>query len=301
MKNNFKSLSIIIFICSLSCILSGCSDVQELSSILLKIDNLQIIMTIITLSLATSYIFPRFANYLNESKEINSSNKIIDIERELANLKEAKIATTLKISDQEKAEIIKNLNNQFEEKITNDYFLKLEANLKVKNLEDFTERSLHRLKDEILSLGRRGTVNLFIGITLSLFGVIYLISTMSSSASYTEYEKLVSYFLPRTLIVIFIEFFSFFFLNLYKKSLDEIKYFQNEVTNLEAKYLALAIAKQSGNFKLISNALAQLLKTERNFVLKKDETTIELEKNKIEAQSSNSTIQALKDTINFKR
>ena len=47
--------------------------------------------------------------------------------------------------------------------------------------------------------------------------------------------------------------------------------------------------------------LETLNKTERNFILKKDETTIELEKSKIETQSSNNTVQALKDIINFKR
>ena len=89
--------------------------------------------------------------------------------------------------------------------------------------------------------------------------------------------------------------------NLYKKSLDDIKYYQNEITNLEAKYLSLDQSKQSGNFKLLANALETLNKTERNFILKKDETTIELEKSKIETQSSNNTVQALKDIINFKR
>ena len=88
---------------------------------------------------------------------------------------------------------------------------------------------------------------------------------------------------------------------LYKKSLDDIKYYQNEITNLEAKYLSLDQSKQSGNFKLLANVLETLNKTERNFILKKDETTIELEKSKIETQSSNNTVQALKDIINFKR
>ena len=89
--------------------------------------------------------------------------------------------------------------------------------------------------------------------------------------------------------------------NLYKKSLDDIKYYQNEITNLEAKYLSLDQSRQSGNFKLLANALETLNKTERNFILKKDETTIELEKSKIDAQSTNNTVQALKDIINLKR
>ncbi|QZM12977.1 hypothetical protein ABVS_2329 [Acinetobacter lwoffii] len=41
--------------------------------------------------------------------------------------------------------------------------------------------------------------------------------------------------------------------------------------------------------------------TERNFILKKDETTIDLERSRIESESSNNTIQALKDIISFKK
>jgi len=41
--------------------------------------------------------------------------------------------------------------------------------------------------------------------------------------------------------------------------------------------------------------------TERNFILKKDETTIDLEKSRIEVQNSNNTISTLKDIISFKK
>ncbi|TQR61809.1 hypothetical protein [Acinetobacter sp. RF14B] len=223
------------------------------------------------------------------------------LEKEIIILKDQNLASTLQITENEKREILKNLKTQFDENLTTDLIVSIENKVKIKKLEDITEKSFDRIKDEISSLNRCGTVNLFIGITLSLLGVLYLILTMSNTIYFTDIEKLIPYLVPRALMVIFIEFFSFFFLNLYRKSLEEIKYFQNELTNLEAKYLGLTLAKESGNFKLLSNALDHLLKTERNFILKKDETTIELEKNKIEAQSSNSTIQALKDIISFKK
>ncbi|MEQ1310133.1 hypothetical protein [Acinetobacter sp. XH1639] len=251
-------------------------------------------------------IFPLFANYLNNAQQNNSNEHSIPkrlqyLENDFENFKNHNLESMLKISDQEKSLILSKLNDQLESNITNEYLIKLEERLKIKDIYTLTQPSLDRIRQEISSLARRGTVNLFIGITLSILGVFYLIATIPNITLYTDYPSLIYYFLPRVLIVIFIEFFSFFFLNLYKRSLDEIKYFQNEMTNLEGKYLALYLARQSGNFKLLSNALDTLLKTERNFVLKKDETTIELEKNRIEAQSSNSTVQALKDIINFKR
>ncbi|ERP96256.1 hypothetical protein Q674_05700 [Acinetobacter sp. COS3] len=228
-------------------------------------------------------IFPLFANYLNNAQQNNSNEHSIPkrlqyLENDFENFKNHNLESMLKISDQEKSLILSKLNDQLESNITNEYLIKLEERLKIKDIYTLTQPSLDRIRQEISSLARRGTVNLFIGITLSILGVFYLIATIPNITLYTDYPSLIYYFLPRVLIVIFIEFFSFFFLNLYKRSLDEIKYFQNEMTNLEGKYLALYLARQSGNFKLLSNALDTLLKTERNFVLKKDETTIELEK-----------------------
>ncbi|HCA5309272.1 hypothetical protein ACKEN5_06370 [Acinetobacter baumannii] len=228
--------------------------------------------------------------------------KFQEYERKLSELNQKNsIESLTQITAKEKEELLKTLTEQLESKTSEEYLLKLENKIKLKLIEDSISSSFSRIKNEISSLGNRGTINLFIGITLSIGGIFYLIFTMSSTFTNIEIVAVISHLTPRILMVVFVEIFSFFFLNLYKKSLDEIKYFQNEMTNLEAKYLALALAKQSGNFKLLSSIVENLMNTERNFVLKKDETTIELEKNRIEFQTSNNTIQALKEIINFKR
>lgn len=243
-----------------------------------------------------------FLNYLdNKNTNEQEFERIYKIERDFKKLMNLKINSTTKITEEEKKELLEKLVIQFENGITEDFTRKIEEKFKINNLQQYSHRAISRLHEEIYSLNRRGNINLFIGMFLSLSGLAYLGFTVYTSNAYTTYEMLFIHLAPRTLFVIFIELFSFFFLNLYKKSLDDIKYYQNEITNLEAKYLSLDQSKQSGNFKLLANALETLNKTERNFILKKDETTIELEKNKIEAQSSNNTIQALKDIINFKR
>lgn len=43
-----------------------------------------------------------------------------------------------------------------------------------------------------------------------------------------------------------IELFAYFFLSLYRTSLQKIKYFQNELTNIEAKQIALRAALSYG-------------------------------------------------------
>lgn len=83
-----------------------------------------------------------------------------------------------------------------------------------------------------------------------------------------------------------IEIFAYFFLSLYKAGLSEIKYFQNEITSVESKYLALKVALYSEEKDNIKYVVEQLAKAERNFLLAKGQSTVELERMKSEQQST---------------
>ena len=80
-------------------------------------------------------------------------------------------------------------------------------------------------------------------------------------------------FFPRFSLVTIIELFSYFFLRLYKQAIDEIKYFQNEITNIDLKMLAASITQ-----KLCPNdpsvIIAALSSTERNFLVPKDQRIV---------------------------
>lgn len=268
-------------------------------------DSINILSTLLPIFIISIFAFKIFTSYLDDSsnseKNNNRNEDLEALRKEISTIKNTITNQKIAITSEEKEQLLNKPHIQFKNNITEDYLKSIENLFKQKELEEATQESCSRINREIDSLKRRGTINLFLGMFLSLFGLFFLGNIIFDPIDYKNLEQLLINIIPRTLLVIFIEIFSFFFLNLYKKSLDEVKYFQNEMTNLEAKYLSLYIAKQSGNFKLLSHALENLLQTERNFVLKKDETTIELEKNKIEAQSSNNTVQALKDIINFKR
>jgi hypothetical protein len=84
--------------------------------------------------------------------------------------------------------------------------------------------------------------------------------------------------IPRMSLIIFIEIFSYFFLRLYKDGLGEIRFFQNELTNIESKLIALKSAQMSNNSKAIQKATEYLSRTERNFLISKKQTTLDLEK-----------------------
>ena len=84
--------------------------------------------------------------------------------------------------------------------------------------------------------------------------------------------------------------FSFFFLKLYKSGLSEIKYFQNELTNVEMKFISLDISLRGKNTELISDVVSEFSKTERNFILNKGQTTVEIERGKLDNEVINNAV-----------
>jgi hypothetical protein len=84
---------------------------------------------------------------------------------------------------------------------------------------------------------------------------------------------------------VLIEIFALFFLNLYRTSLSDIKYFQNETTNVEYRILALELAILTQDIEALSVLVKSRADTERNFILSKGQTTVELERQKVEATS----------------
>lgn len=76
-------------------------------------------------------------------------------------------------------------------------------------------------------------------------------------------------------------------MNTYKLNIIDIKYFHNELTNLEMKFSTLKLnyaSNQDG--KLNEKLLKIIANTERNFILQKRETSITQEAQKIEQQSN---------------
>ena len=100
-----------------------------------------------------------------------------------------------------------------------------------------------RLRKEIASLTRRGNVNLVIGVvttTIAVSLLAYMVLTVAGT--FDTWTHLLSHYIPRITVVVFIEVFSFFFLRLYRASLAEIKYYQNELTTFDAQNIALEAA-----------------------------------------------------------
>lgn len=147
------------------------------------------------------------------------------------------------------------------------------------------EETRNRLSLEIAALGRRGNLNLILGIITTVSGLVLLATfVFSQIEAPKEAIPFALHFLPRLTLVLFIEIFAYFFLRLYKSSLAEIKYFQNELTNVEQKHAALISSIQYGESAVRNDVISKLASTERNHVLEKGQTTVELEKSRIEKE-----------------
>lgn len=169
--------------------------------------------------------------------------------------------------------------------------------LEYANLFDELYKLDSKIKSQIDRLENNSNLNLIIGIITTTIAIIILGVSIFNQSSFTTSVDLASHYIPRISTVIFVEIFSFFFLKLYKNNLSEIKYFQNEITNLNFKISALKTAIKSKDAAIISELVRNFSVTERNFILKKDESTEKIEIHKVDTTSSNTYFQSLTDLI----
>jgi len=68
--------------------------------------------------------------------------------------------------------------------------------------------------------------------------------------------------------------FALFFLQQYRNGVSDRKFYQNEISNLTAMMSAALLAQRSDQTADLTNVIDKLILTERNFVLKKGESTV---------------------------
>jgi len=238
--------------------------------------------------------------------QIQSSDEILNLIKKLEQKEQNKINKYI-ISDKEKNDIINSLTERIKEesssKILEEIHSKVSKEYKQKTKNELIEnqylQTTERLKEELNALSKRSNINLSLGIVTAIIGLFllgfFIIIKNTSNISGTE-EFLIE-FVPRISLIILIEIFAYFFLKLYKENLSEIKYFQNEITTIESKYLALNVSLNIDNYEKFKEVIEQLAKTERNFILSKGQSTVDLERAKIEQQASTNIIEKITSII----
>lgn len=218
---------------------------------------------------------------INETikETLNKNPEILNVEKTIYD----KILSNLE------ATLINKLDERFKNNIKGDFIsnsIISELNPLTRNVEKYIDR-----------IQRNSAVNLLIGIIGTIAAITILAYTISTDKTFDSLQNFLIHFLPRFTFVIFIQLFAFFFLRLYKNNLEDAKYFQNELTNLTAKSASIKIAYLMGNTDKVYDNLKELSTVERNFKLLKDETTIGLEKARMETEMDKSILEQIKDLL----
>jgi hypothetical protein len=146
-------------------------------------------------------------------------------------------------------------------------------------LSEEIRATLERYQIEMMSWRKNANINLIIGLVCALVGIgvmwqtLVTLSFEAEAAGSWKVSDLYR-FLARFGLVLIIESVAFFFLKLYREDRSMIRYLRNEITNLEARYLALITALSFGSAADLSKMLQSLAATERNFLLKKGDRVI---------------------------
>jgi hypothetical protein len=157
------------------------------------------------------------------------------------------------------------LSNAFLKSVEERYGAAIVSRISQSELRDISDESKRRIRAEIDALTRRSNINLIIGVITTLLAVgLLAYIVLSDTLSSTNLGTVLLHFLPRLSIVIFIETFSFFFLRLYKSGLADIKYYQNELTGIEARQVALQAAIGANVPDYAQPILTEFAKTDRN-------------------------------------
>lgn len=162
-----------------------------------------------------------------------------------------------------------------------------------------------RLMDEIDGLKRRANTNMIWGAIIAFVGVLGLVAFILGEPEQTDTDitLIIVHWVTRLSLVSFVEIFAFFFLKMYKTELLSIQYYQDELTSIESRKIALLFSIIHDNKDDISKSIDCLVSIDRNFKMDVNQTTVDLEKLKTEncfiKSQMDSMIDILKGALHF--
>lgn len=209
--------------------------------------------------------------------------------------------------------VISNLHDELENKLksairdkNNKTNQESTSEKSITRLIQLSEHITTRLKHEIELLTKRGNLYISIGSVITIAGGIILYLTVKDFVqSYvnltTNNDSINKHDLlsitARISIIIFIEIFAYYYLRLYKNIMDNVKFYQNEISNMDLKLLALHAIEINDNHEALKIITDELAKTERNFVINKGQTTIDIEKSRHEQSILYKSINSISSLI----
>ena len=274
LNTNSKYTLILISILTVSILLELFHSLKVLSES--KLSNINIFF-ILFISFAIITIFANINNLKindnnNKEETFTDEQKLLIVKRKFLDtiLEKLKLEIDKDLLESLESGDIEEANSQIEDKI--NALNKLVETVKgnnakvlrgtdistVSNLYDSTN---NRTKEEITRIRSNSSLNMWIGVVASVSAIGLLVSTIQ------EHEKDFMIIIPRATVSILIEAFAFFFFTQYRKQQEEIKYWNNEKTNLDLKIFALSLAiddEEIGTKDYMRNLITTLIQSNRN-------------------------------------
>lgn len=194
--------------------------------------------------------------------------------------------TNISLTDEEKEELYDKLIDSFNNTIVSKVDAKINFDkpaFRYLEVKTNFQRIQNRLTEEIKSLNRKGNINLSIGVTTT-FSAILILFYANYNLKGLEFESwsdFTFFFIPKFSIAIFLEVFSFYFLAIYKSNLSEIKYYQNELNEIDFKTMMLQSYLLTDGFD-IEKIGTEFFSHDKNRILNENQTTETIESIKAE-------------------
>lgn len=128
---------------------------------------------------------------------------------------------------------------------------------------DFLKSLKNNIRKEIAELKRKSSFNLALGIMTGISGIIVLMYLFITQPT-TMTDKSASLLSPYLPLVLLIEVLAFFFFNQYRNQMKDVKYFVNELTNIEQKSSAITLSIEKNNSEDIPEIIKNLINDDRN-------------------------------------
>lgn len=190
---------------------------------------------------------------------------------------------------------------------SSDYSYSDEISLKRRDIIHIFGGTERRIKQEIASLNKRANINLIIGGIIAVFGIGTLVAFLLTAQEVKQGDGialLIVHWVARLSLVSLVELFAFFFLKIYKTELLSIQYYQDELTSIESRKIALLFSIIHNNQDDISKSIECLVNIDRNFKMDVGQTTVDLEKLKTEnsfiRSQMDNMLDIFKGTLSFR-
>jgi len=198
-----------------------------------------------------------------------------------------------KLRDEVKHEIGENAVEYIGEQIARKSH-KYSINRQLKLLVDeFTDDTTRFLKAKADASSRRAFMYTFASISFATFGVLvlcynlYLIQMtfnmdIPTPSDMTRYEHVFARYIPSFSIALLSEFLALVMQKAHTRSMEYLRYFLNEKTNINARRLAIIAALETGNTQMTKKFIDFYLQFERNTVLSDKQKTLEISSMEVE-------------------